>query len=161
MKRTPSSVIVRLFAPAVVLVALGCSGTSRESATTTPDTTLDKRTAVALPADGQQAVLHEMRQMLGAMGGAMAAAAQGDSTALLAALLPAGSAAAADPAIEELLPAEWKELAERTHGSFDSLAVAVRRARNTQALKDTVLVRLAQISGSCTACHDTYRVTVK
>ncbi|MHB0961763.1 MAG: hypothetical protein ACYC5V_01005 [Gemmatimonadaceae bacterium] len=157
----PSLVVVRIVASVGVLVALGCSNASREPATTTPDTALDKRTAVALPADGQQAVLHEMRQMLGAMGGAMAAAAQDDTTALLAALLPAGSAAAADPAIEELLPAEWKELAERTHGAFDSLAVAVRRARSPQALKDTVLVRLAQVSGSCTACHDTYRVTVK
>ncbi len=161
MHHTPSSVIVRLFAPVVVLVTLGCSGTPREPATTPPDATLDKRTAVALPFEGQQAVLHEMRQMLGAMGGAMATAVQGDTTALLAALLPAGSAAAADPAIEELLPAEWKELAERTHGAFDSLAVAARRARSPQALKDTVLVRLAQVSGSCTACHDTYRVTVK
>jgi cytochrome c556 len=160
-QHTPSFVVVRIVASVMVLFAFGCSGASRESATTTPDTTLDKRTAVELPADGQQAVLHEMRQMLGAMGGAMSAAAQGDTTALLAALLPAGSAAAADPAIEELLPVEWKELAERTHGAFDSLAVAVRRARNPQALKDTVLVRLAQISGSCTACHDTYRVTVK
>lgn len=160
-RRTPSSIIARTFASVIVLFALGCSGASREPATTTPDTTLDKRTAVVLAADGQQAVLHEMRQMLGAMGGAMAAAAQGDTTALLAALLPAGSAAAADPAIEELLPAEWKELAERTHGAFDSLAVAVRRSHGPQALKDTVLVRLAQVSGSCTACHDTYRVTVR
>jgi cytochrome c556 len=158
---TPSCTVGRILASVVVLFALGCSGASREPATATPDATLDKRTAVALPADGQQAVLDEMRQMLGAMGGAMSAAAQGDTTALLAALLPAGSAAAADPAIEELLPAEWKELAERTHGAFDSLAVAVRRTRSPQALKDTVLVRLAQISGSCTACHDTYRVTVK
>lgn len=156
-----TSVVARTFASVVLLLVLGCSGVPREPATASPDSTLDKRTAVALPADGQQAVLHEMRQMLGAMGGAMAAAASGDTTALLAALLPAGSAAAADPAIEELLPAEWKELAERTHGAFDSLAVAVRRARGPQALKDTVLVRLAQISGSCTACHDTYRVTVR
>lgn len=158
---TPRSVVSRTFTSVLLLSAFGCADTSREPAATAPDTTLDKRTAVVLPADAQQAVLHEMRQMLGAMGGAMAAAARGDTTALLAALLPASSAAAADPAIEELLPAEWKELAERTHGAFDSLAVAVRRARNPQALKDTVLVRLAQVCGSCTACHDTYRVTVK
>jgi cytochrome c556 len=102
-----------------------------------------------------------MRQMLGSIGGAMSAAAKGDSTALQAALAPAGSAAAADPAIEALLPAQWKELAERTHGGFDSLAIAARGASNPAALKDTVLVRLAQISGSCTSCHETYRVTVK
>jgi cytochrome c556 len=160
-QRITSFVLSRILLSALALSVLGCSGASREPAPAAPDTTLDKRTAVALPADGQQAVLHEMRQLLSAMGGAMAAAAQNDTTALLAALLPAGSAAAADPAIEEMLPAEWKELAERTHGAFDSLAVAARRARGPQALKDTVLVRLAQVSGSCTACHDMYRVTVR
>lgn len=121
----------------------------------------DKRTAVVLPAEAQQAVLHEMRQMLGAMGGAMTAAVTGDTTALLAALMPAGSAAAADPAIDALLPPAWKELAERTHGGFDSLSAAVRKARGSQALKDTVLVRLAQLSASCTSCHETFRVTVR
>lgn len=128
-----------------------------------PDVTAsaDRRTAVALPAEAQQAVLLEMRQMLGAIGGAMLAAAKDDTTSLFAALAPAGSAAAADPAIEALLPAEWKELAERTHGGFDSLAIAARRTGDASARKDTIIVRLAQISGSCTSCHETFRVTVK
>lgn len=129
--------------PGITLVSLlaliGCSGVSRKPAADAHEETRDKRTAVALPADGQQAVLHEMRQMLGAMGGTMAAAARGDTAALFLALKPAGSAVAADHAIEELLPMEWKELAERTHGAFDSLATAARRARDPQALKDTVL----------------------
>ena len=99
--------------------------------------------------------------MLGALGGAMSAVAKGDTAALLAAIAPAGSAAAADPAIETLLPAEWKELAEKTHGGFDSLAVAVRQARGKQALTDTVLVRLGQVTGSCTACHESFRVGVR
>lgn len=153
----PSSLLACRIAVILFIPLVGCSGERREAAT--PD--IDKRTAVALPPDGQQAVLHEMRQMLGAMGGAMAAAAKGDTSALLAAVAPAGSAAAADPAIEAFLPAEWKELAERTHGAFDNLASAVRQARNQQALKDTVLVRLAQVSSSCTACHETFRVTVR
>lgn len=144
-----------------LLVLIGCSGVSHQPAADTHKETSDKRAAVALPADGQQAVLHEMRQMLGAMGGTMAAAARGDTAALFAALKPAGSAVAADHAVEELLPMEWKELAERTHGAFDSLATAARRARSPQALKDTVLIRLAQVSGSCTACHDMYRVVVR
>ena len=120
----------------------------------------DQRIAVPLPAEAQQAVLREMRQMLGSIGGAMSAAAKGDSSALQAALAPAGSAAAADPAIERSL-ADWKELAERTHGGFDSLAIAARGTHNASARKDTVLVRLAQISGSCTSCHETFRVTVR
>lgn len=102
-----------------------------------------------------------MRQMLAAIGGALSAAARGDTDAVLAALAPAGSAAAADPAIEALLPATWKELAERTHGGFDSLTAAVRRSRTGPGLKDTVLVGIARVSGSCTACHEAFRITVQ
>jgi len=145
----------------VLFATLGCNGGERERPPAAASASIDPRTAVILPADGQQAVLREMRQMLGALGGAMAAAATGDTAALLAAVAPAGSAAAADPALEALLPTEWKELAERTHGGFDSLAAAVRRTRGERPLKDTVLVRLAELTGSCTACHETYRVTVR
>ena len=143
------------------LALLACG--SRSDTATTADTsaTKDPRTAVALPAEGQQAVLKEMRQMLGAIGGALSAAARADTGAVLAALAPAGSAAAADPALEALLPAAWKELAERTHGGFDSLSMAVRAARSGIGVRDTVSAGLARIIGSCTACHDTYRVTVR
>lgn len=156
-----SSAVWHRFAMVLLPVTLACTAAKDSTPADAHGAANDARTAVALPADGQQAVLHEMRQMLGAMGGAMTAAAQGDTTALLAAIAPAGTAAAADPALEALLPQQWKELAEKTHGAFDSLAVAVRQARGTQALKDTVLVRLSRVSGSCTSCHETYRVTVR
>lgn len=145
-----------IFASAALL---GCKEASKAPVAAVAES--DQRIAVPLPAEAQQAVLREMRQMLGSIGGAMSAAAKGDSAALQAALAPAGSAAAADPAIEALLPADWKELAERTHGGFDSLAIAARGTHNASARKDTVLVRLAQISGSCTSCHETFRVTVR
>ena len=150
-----------LIALAVLFAVPGCKAEQWERSAATAGASIDQRTAVVLPADGQQAVLREMRQMLSAMGGAMAASVKGDTAALLAALAPALSAAAADAAIETLLPAEWKELAERTHGGFDSLAVAVRQTHGKPALKDTVLVRLARLSLSCTACHESYRVTVR
>ena len=144
----------------MVLALLACQSpqTGRDAS---PPASSDPRTPVALPADGQQAVLREMRQMLAAIGGALSAAAREDTAAVLAALVPAGSAAAADPALEAMLPANWKELAERTHGGFDSLAAAVRRVGSGQGLKDTMLVGVARISGSCTACHETFRVTVQ
>lgn len=153
----------RLVRDMVVLTALlsslACdSSTPKAAENTVPPTTNDPRTLVALPADAQQAVLREMRQMLATIGGALAAASREDTSAVLAALAPAGSAAAADPAIEALLPATWKELAERTHGGFDSLSAAVRHARTGPALKDTVLVGIARISGSCAACHETFRI---
>ena len=143
---------------AAASMAGGCGRTKEPSSV--EQASLDKRQAVTLPAEGQQAVLGEMRQMLAAMGGAMTAAAHDDTTALLAVLKPAGTAAAADPALEALLPAEWKELAERTHGGFDSLMVAGRQARRGTALRDTVLIHLSRISASCTSCHETFRVAI-
>ncbi len=144
-----------------VVVYVACDSSPKHEDQAVPPVTTDSRTPVPLPADAQQAVLREMRQMLGAMGGAMSAAAREDQAAVIAALVPAGSAAAADPAIEELLPPAWKELAERTHGGFDSLSVAVRAAGNGQALKDTVLTGIARISASCSSCHETFRVTIR
>ena len=156
--------LVRSVAAALALAALltpsGCRNAPKQPAPPTAEST-DPRTPVPLPAEAQQAVLREMRQLLGAVGGAMAGAANGDTSVVLAALAPAGSAAAADPALEALLPAGWKELAERTHGDFDGLAAAVRRTRGPQALKDTVLVHLARLSGGCASCHETYRVTIR
>lgn len=99
--------------------------------------------------------------MLAALSGAMAAAAQGDTAALLAALAPAGSAAAADPAIETLLPPSWKAIAEQTHAGFDSVALVVRHTRGRAALADTVLTRLARVTATCSACHAEYRLRVR
>jgi cytochrome c556 len=155
-----SRVRVGILAATVALVAVGCKEQPSAKAPAA-EASIDPRTAVMLPADGQLAVLHEMRAMLGAVGGAMGAAARGDTAALFAAVAPAGSAAAADAELEALLPAAWKELAERTHGGFDSLVFAARKARGPQALSDTVLTRLARITGSCTSCHETFRVTVR
>lgn len=143
------------------MASLACDARRKTSEDAGAAGDADPRTPVALPADGQQAVLREMRQMLSAIGGALSAAAGEDTSAVLAALLPAGSAAAADPAIEALLPEAWKELAERTHVGFDSLRAAVSRVRSPVALRDTVLVGVARITGSCTACHEAFRVTVR
>jgi cytochrome c556 len=145
---------------AALLASIACQSRTGEPPAAGAQASIDKRTPVALPPEDQQAVLREMRLMLGAMGGAMAGAARNDTVALLAALLPAGSAAAADPALEASLPPAWRDLAERTHGGFDSLAAVVRRLRGA-ALRDTVLVRLAELSASCTACHETFRVTLR
>jgi cytochrome c556 len=159
--RSRTSLLTGALALAGLLPALGCEGGSRTPAAVPTQASIDGRSAVALPVDGQQAVLREMRQMLTALGEVMAAAASEDTVALLGALAPVGSAAAADPALEALLPTAWKDLAERTHGGFDSLAAAIRRTHGSGALKDTVLVRLAQLSGSCTACHETFRLVIR
>jgi cytochrome c556 len=144
-----------------LLASLACNSASKTADSASPQSTKDPRTPVVLSIDGQQAVLREMRQMLAAIGGALSATARGDTAAALAALDPAGSAAAADPALEASLPATWKELAERTHGGFDSLTAAVRRARTAAEVKDTVLVGVARVSASCTACHETFRLVIR
>lgn len=160
MRFTSRVLIAAGLTVAALPVTMACRAGDQESSGFTAQASLDPRTPVALPPEGQQAVLREMRAMLGAMGGAMAAAASRDTVALFAALAPAGTAAAADPALEELLPPAWRELAERTHGGFDSLTAAVRRIRG-EGLPDTVLARLGQVTGACTACHDTFRVTLR
>ena len=143
---------------------LGSACGSRGSASgksVAADSSADRRVPVALPTDAQQAVLEEMRQMLNAMGGAMAAAARDDTTAFFAAIAPARSAAAADPKLEALLPTGWKVLAERTHGGFDQLAASARFAAKRHALRDTTLVGLSRLLAACTACHQSFRVTVQ
>jgi cytochrome c556 len=144
---------------ASIIATLGCNSKQETPQPALPPAAIDARTPVVLPGEARQAVLREMRQMLGAMGGAMAAAASGDTTQLLAALAPATSAAAADPGLEALLPKAWRELAEQTHGGFDSLIAAVRRGPGRPALGDTVLIRLARLSGSCSTCHETFQLT--
>lgn len=119
---------------------------------------LDTRTLVSLPPAEQEAVRQEMRALLGALNGIVAATVSRDTTALIAALAPAGMQAAADPHIEELLPREWRELAEQLHFGFDSIAVAVRQARGTAAMPDTVLTRLARVTATCSNCHSTFRL---
>lgn len=149
---------LRLATIAAFAVAMsGCSA-QREPVKDAATESADTRTLVALPAAEQEAVRHEMRAMLGALNGVMAATASRDTAALFAALAPAGMAAAADPAIEEMLPPEWRELAEQVHAGFDSIAVAVRQARETSAVPDTVLTRLVRVTAACSSCHSTYRL---
>ena len=149
-------IVTLLFA--ILAAALGWYLAGRRGPEMAITTSGDRRTALSLPDEARQAVLQEMRQMLGAIGGAMTAATSGDTTALVAALAPAGSAAAADPTIEALLPPAWKKLAEATHGGFDSLATALRHTRSTRERNDTLLAGLARVSNSCMACHETFRI---
>ncbi len=68
--------LVGIIVLAALFAALGCKSGPREPPAVAAGTSIDPRTAVVLPADDQQAVLREMRQMLGAVGGVMAAAAK-------------------------------------------------------------------------------------
>jgi cytochrome c556 len=118
-----------------------------------PPAAPDARTAVVLPTEARAAVLAEMRTMLGSLNGILVAAGRGDSAAMSTAARRSGLAAAADPALEKLLPEAWlQEMALATHLSFDSVAAAAG------ADVAGVVNRLSSLTGNCVACHATYRL---
>lgn len=110
--------------------------------------------ALALPAEAREAILAEMRTMLGSVQGALDAAARGDTAAVRAAVRPSGMAMAADPHLEELLPADWMQLALATHRGFDSLP-------GLGSDPATLAAGLGRITATCNACHATYRIEVR
>ncbi len=111
----------------------------------------DTRTGIMVPAAARDAVMTEMRTMLGSVNGVLVAQARGDTAALRRAAIASGTAAAADPALERILPAAWLTLAMNTHQQFDELARA----------GDSVTVRLARLTGNCVACHAAYRLELR
>lgn len=117
----------------------------------------DGRTAVPLPAEANDAVRAEMRALLGSLQALLATAPARDTTAMLAAARAAGTPAAADTALEHLLPAEWMTMAMTMHRGFDSLAVAIRARAGT----DSLAARLGVTLSSCVSCHSQYRLTVR
>jgi len=127
---------------------VGCAG-GREAAS------LDSRTPVQLTAEQRNAVLVEMRTMLASVSGVVGATARSDSAGIRSAALASGTAAAADPALEKLLPEAWLQMATRTHAGFDSLAAAAAKGC------DTVVARLAALSTNCVSCHAMYRLATR
>lgn len=117
----------------------------------------DTRTAIALPVDARDAVMAEMRTMLGSVNGILIGQVQGDTAAMRQAALASGAAAAADPALEQMLPEAWLKLAMSTHQAFDELAQAVARAKPG----DSITAHLARVTGNCVACHAAYRLDVR
>lgn len=114
----------------------------------------DDRTAVPLDVEQRVAVLQEMRTMLGSVDGVLRGVARWDTAAIRAAALQSGTAAAADPSLEAILPPQWLEIAMRTHTGFDSLTARV----GAGAGRDSVVAHLARITPECVRCHATYRL---
>lgn len=111
----------------------------------------DIRQTLTVPTEARDAVLAEMRIMLGAMQGVLEATASGDTAALRVAARPAGMAMAADHSLEALLPPAWMRLAMITHRAFDSLPATGHDQQATVAA-------LARLTGGCNSCHATYRL---
>jgi len=137
-----------------VTAIIAFSGCGREDQ---PPASRDTRTGILLPVEARDAVMGEMRTMLGSVNALLIAQATGDTAAMRRAALASGTAAAADPALEQLLPEAWLKLAMSTHLGLDELGQAVSRPRG----RDSVTVRLARITGNCVACHAAYRLEVR
>ena len=146
--------IVMRVVPAVLtmVVFIGCSQPAPSV-----HGSADTRELVAVPVDGYDAVLAEMRVLLGSVNGVLGGLVTGDTAAMRAAAAASGTAEAADPALAALLPEGWKQLAERTHVGFDTLAAVLGRA----AVRDTVIAKLAAVTPHCVSCHAAYRLGVR
>ena len=114
--------------------------------------TADARTAVALPGPAADAVLAEMRTMLGSLHDVLGALPSGDTAAVRAAAARSGLAMAVDPGLESVLPEEFAQAGMRTHAGFDTLALIA------SAPRDTVLARISTITARCVSCHAAYRI---
>lgn len=140
--------------------ASGPSGTGdaedREGAGAAGAQGADRRQPVVVPEAARQTVLSEMRQMLEALNGVLAASAPFDRAAVREAALSGGTRIAVDmdPAMAERLPDAFVQLGGSTHRDFDALAEAV----GAGASRDTVLSRLAALTAKCVSCHASYRL---
>jgi hypothetical protein len=146
--------VVTLVIPLALWLGQGC-----RPVTPAGESSADTRTPVTLPTDGREAVLAEMRVLLESVNGVLAAASRRDTALLRAAATAAGTANAADPELEALLPGPWLGLAHQTHEGFDALASGA--GYPVEAVPDTVVARLARITASCVSCHATYRLVIR
>jgi hypothetical protein len=112
----------------------------------------DSRTPIQLPPEARDAVLAEMRLMLGSVQGVIDGVARSDTTAIRRAAAASGLVMAADPALEQVLPQQFLLMGMATHQAFDSLAA------NASAGPTAAVERLADITGRCVACHAVYRL---
>jgi cytochrome c556 len=143
----------------VVNVALTVRAVSRDesrpTAISSSGTSADGRTAVPLPIEARDAVLAEMRLMLGSVHGVLIGAAQSDTAAIREAAAASGLVMAADPTLEKILPEGFLHYGMATHRAFDSLAA------NASAGPAAAIQRLAAITGTCVTCHAAYRLELK
>lgn len=135
-------------ATAALVIVLGCQGKAPEPATT------DARQPVPLPMEAQDAVRAEMNTMLKSLNEILGALPRRDTAAIRAAAVASGLAAAADPALEPLLPEQFLSMGTATHRGFDAIASSVAAG----APAESTLVQLGGVTQGCVACHATYRL---
>jgi hypothetical protein len=145
-------------ATALIRALTGCTG-SRGSAPHThgavsgPPQVPETRRQVSLTPGERDAVLAEMRMMLGSVSGVLHGLVANDHQAIEKAARASGMAMAVDPTLEQKLPKPFLELGMATHKQFDQLA-DLARARTPG---DQLTRSLADVTTSCVACHAMYR----
>lgn len=116
----------------------------------------DNRRSIVLAGADRDFVLAEMRALLGAAQGVVAAVAAGDSQAVASAARGGGMAGArhVPPALMASLPLEFKQWGMAVHAGFDDLAAAAEAGEPA----DWQLDRLAKVMQTCVGCHASYRL---
>ena len=143
-------------AAALIIAAAGCAGRpthEHRAATTHAQQATDSRRQVALTPAERDAVLAEMRMMLGSVSGVLHGLAANDRQAIEKAARASGMTMAVDPRLEQKLPREFLELGMATHKKFDQLAELAK----TSVPADQVVRSLADVTTGCVACHAMYR----
>jgi hypothetical protein len=105
-----------------------------------------------MPAE-RDAVLAEMRTMLGSISAVLHGVTANDHQGIEKAARASGMAMAVDPTLEQKLPRQFLEMGMATHKKFDQLSHLAR----TRAPADQVIRSLADVTTSCVACHAMYR----
>ena len=116
----------------------------------------DQRRAVMLSASEKDLVLGEMRTMLTAVNGMLAALSENDMKKAAVAASSAGMAMAVDasPILMAKLPLDFKELGMGTHRAFDDISVDIGKG----ATLPEILKSMHQITNRCVACHQANRL---
>jgi cytochrome c556 len=139
---------------ATLLLGLLASNPTIAAAQEVPEA--DTRETIVLPEKVRQTVLREMRQMLEALQGVLAASVEMDRERMAEAALSGGTRIAVDtdPAVARRLPEEFIRLGSATHRDFDALAEVIREG----ASRDSVLARMGGLTAKCVSCHASYQV---
>jgi hypothetical protein len=114
----------------------------------------DGRIAVQVTADERALVLREMRGFVEGLQALTAGLAANDMKAVAAAARTMGTAHSHDiaPGLLGKLPLEFKRLAFRVHGAFDTIALDAE----AMAMPSHTLAQLAAALQGCAACHAAY-----
>lgn len=150
--RRPSSTLRAGAVAALATLAVVAGAAAQGPGPVPPDT----RERLVVPPPARTKILHEMRGMLEALEGVLAALARGDRAAAATAARTAGVAHAVDaqPQMHRLLPPAFVEAGVETHRAFDALAASLAAGTDDKA----ALGELAALTGRCVACHAAYRL---